>query len=51
VKGGRTLSTGLSAARVVSAPVQQAADVAVEVTRLTFCDPAVSYLLTISKRR
>src|SRR4051812_1681036 len=51
VKSGRTLSAGLPAARVVSAPVQQAGEVAVEVTRLTFCDPAVSYLLTISKHR
>jgi hypothetical protein len=50
-KTSRTLSTGPAAARVVSAPMQQAGDVVVEVTRLTFCDPAVSYLLTISKRR
>src|SRR4051812_8317156 len=51
VKSGRTLSTGPPAARVVSAPVQQAGEIAVEVTRLTFCDPAVSYLLTVSRRR
>lgn len=51
VKSGKTLSTGQPAARVVSAPVQQPGDVAVEVTRLTFCEPAVSYLLTLSKHR
>ena len=51
VKSGRTLSTGLPTARVVSAPVQQPGDVAVEVTRLTFCEPAVSYLLTLSRHR
>lgn len=51
VKSGRTLSTGPPTARVVSAPVQQPGDVAVEVTRLTFCEPAVSYLLTLSRHR
>jgi hypothetical protein len=48
---GRPVSTGSDSARVVSATAQQPADLAVDVTRLTFCDPAVSYLLTISKRR
>jgi len=47
---GKVLSTGLDTARVVSATAQQPADLAVEVTRLTFCEPAVSYLLTLSKR-
>ena len=50
-KSNRTLSNGADSARVVSASAPQAGDVTVEVTRLTFCDPAVSYLLTISKHR
>jgi len=50
VKTGKVLSTGLDAARVASATAQQG-DVAVEVTRLTFCEPSVSYLLTLSKHR
>lgn len=51
VKTGKVLSTGLDAARVASATAQQPGEVAVEVTRLTFCEPSVSYLLTLSKRR
>lgn len=50
-KSGRVLSTGADSARLVSATVSQPGDVAIEVTRLTFCEPAVSYLLTISKKR
>jgi hypothetical protein len=51
VKTGRVLSTGADSARVVSATASQPGDVAIDVTRLTFCEPAVSYLLTISKRK
>jgi hypothetical protein len=51
LKTGKVLSNGADTSRVVSAPVQQPGDVAVEVTRLTFCEPSVSYLLTLSKRR
>ena len=51
VKTGKVLSTGLDTARVVSVTVQQPGDVAVDVTRLTFCEPSVSYLLTLSKHR
>jgi hypothetical protein len=51
VKSGRVLSTGPDSVRVVSGTASQPGDVAVDVTRLTFCEPAVSYLLTISKRR
>lgn len=51
VKTGKVLSNGLDTARVVSATAQQPGDVAVDVTRLTFCEPSVSYLLTISKHR
>jgi len=51
VKTGRVLSTGTDSARVVSATASQAGEVAIDVTRLTFCEPAVSYLLTISRRR
>jgi hypothetical protein len=51
VKTGKVLSNGLDTARVVSATAQQPGDVAVDVTRLTFCEPSVSYLLTLSKHR
>jgi len=51
VKSARTISNGTEAARVVSATVPQAGDVAVDVTRLTFCEPSASYLLTLSKHR
>jgi hypothetical protein len=50
-KSGRALSTAADTARVVSVTAQQAGDAIVEVTRMTFCDPSASYLLTISKRR
>jgi hypothetical protein len=50
-KTGRVLSTGGDSARVVSATASQAGEVAVDVTRLTFCEPAVSYLLTLSRRK
>jgi len=51
VKTGKALSNGVDTARVVSATAQQPGDVAVDVTRLTFCEPSVSYLLTLSKHR
>lgn len=51
VKSGRTISNGTEAARVVSATSAQAGDVGVDVTRLTFCEPSASYLLTLSRRR
>ena len=51
VKSGRTISNGTEAARVVSATAAQPGDVAVEVTRLTFCEPSASYLLTLSKHQ
>jgi len=51
VKSGRIISNGTEAARVVSATPAQAGDVAVDVTRLTFCEPSASYLLTMSRRR
>jgi hypothetical protein len=51
VKSSKTISTGADSARVVSATAQQPGELAVEVTRLTFCAPSVSYLLTISKKR
>ena len=50
-KTGRVLSTGADTARVVSVTAPQPGDVAVDVTRLTFCEPSETYLLTLSKRR
>ncbi len=51
VKTGKVLSNGLDTARVVSATVQQPGDIAVDVTRMTFCEPNVSYVLTLTKHR
>jgi hypothetical protein len=51
VKSGRAFSNGTEAARVVSATAGHTGDIAVDVTRLTFCEPSASYLLTLSKHR
>jgi hypothetical protein len=50
-KSRRVLSTGADTARTISVTAPQAGDVAVEVTRLTFCEPSETYLLTLNKRR